>query len=162
MRTVIFTSLGPSFTCVSPSSLCVSLCLARDLSPPSASPQTSPCFCACLCVSSPSQECPEGQGEEDWGYGALSSYCGFLLKAWMEGERKLISSWFPNCLTVTTVVCLLVYDPYLVDSETGEDTDAFFSFFPEPWPLVPLLCFGDPLDFLDEGDSLFLSGSGEA
>lgn len=52
-------------------------------------------------------------------------------------------------------------DSYLADSETGEDTDAFFSFFPEPGPLVPLLCFGDPLDFLDVGESL-LSGSGEA
>lgn len=50
----------------------------------------------------------------------------------------------------------------LVDSETGEDTDAFFSFFPEPWPLVPLLCFGDLLDFDDEGESLWLIGSGEA
>lgn len=46
-------------------------------------------------------------------------------------------------------------NPYLVESETGEDTDAFFSFFPEPCPLVPLLCFGDLLDFLDgDGESL--------
>lgn len=49
----------------------------------------------------------------------------------------------------------------LADSETGEDTDAFFSFFPEPGPFAPLLCFGDPLDFLDEGESLLLSRSGE-
>lgn len=50
----------------------------------------------------------------------------------------------------------------LVDSETGEGTNAFFSFFPEPGPLVPLLCFGDPLDFLDEGESCLLNGSEEA
>lgn len=39
--------------------------------------------------------------------------------------------------------------------------DAFFSFFPEPSPLVPLLCFGE-LDFLDEGESLELNCSGDA
>lgn len=50
----------------------------------------------------------------------------------------------------------------LTDSVTGEDTDNFFSFFPEPEPLVPLLCFGDPMDFLDEGESLLLNCSGEA
>lgn len=50
----------------------------------------------------------------------------------------------------------------LVVSETGEDTEAFFSFFPDPRPLVPLLCFGDPLDFLEEGESLLLNCSGEA
>lgn len=50
----------------------------------------------------------------------------------------------------------------LVDSETGEGTRAFFSFFPELGPLVPRLCFGDPLDFLDTGESCLLNGSGEA
>lgn len=57
----------------------------------------------------------------------------------------------------------LLWPPFedLADSETGEDTNAFFSFFPEPGPLVTPLCFGDPLDFLDEGESL-LNGSGEA
>lgn len=49
----------------------------------------------------------------------------------------------------------------LAVSETGEDTDAFFSFFPDPRPLVPPLCFGDPLDFLEEGESLLLNCSGE-
>ncbi len=53
-------------------------------------------------------------------------------------------------------------DSYLADSETGEDTDAFFSFFPEPSPLFPPLCFGDRLDFLDEGESLLLNCSGDA
>lgn len=58
----------------------------------------------------------------------------------------------------------LLWPPFedLAVSETGEDTDAFFSFFPEPGTLVPLLCFGEPLDFLEECDSLELSGSGEA
>lgn len=58
-------------------------------------------------------------------------------------------------------------DSYLAVSETGEeDTNVFFSFFPEPGPLAPLLvahlCFGDPLDFLDDGESLELNCSGEA
>lgn len=50
----------------------------------------------------------------------------------------------------------------LAVSITGEDTDAFFSFFPEPGPLPPPLCFGDLLDFLDEGESLLLNCSGDA
>lgn len=50
----------------------------------------------------------------------------------------------------------------LVDSETGEDMDAFFSFFPEPGNLVPLLCFGETPDFLGDGESLELNRSGEA
>lgn len=49
----------------------------------------------------------------------------------------------------------------LADSDTGEDTNSFFSFFPEPEALVPLLCFGEPLDFLDEGEPLELDRSGE-
>lgn len=46
-------------------------------------------------------------------------------------------------------------------SKIGEDMTAFFSFFPEPWPLVPL-CLGEPQDFLEEGEPLELMGSGEA
>lgn len=58
----------------------------------------------------------------------------------------------------------LLWPPFedLAVSETGEDTDIFFSFFPEPGCFVPLLCFGEPLDFLDEGESLELNCSGEA
>lgn len=50
---------------------------------------------------------------------------------------------------------------YLALSKSGEDTAAFFSFFPEPGPLAPL-CLGEPRDFLGEGESLELMGSGEA
>lgn len=51
-------------------------------------------------------------------------------------------------------------DADLADSETGEDTDVFFSFFPVPWPLFPLLCLGDPLGFL--GESLIVDCSGDS
>lgn len=51
---------------------------------------------------------------------------------------------------------------YLVVSETAKANEPFFSFFPEPDPLVPLLCFGGLQDFLDEGESLELNSSGEA
>lgn len=71
--------IGP---CAFPSSLCVSLHPGLDLSLPSASPQTSPCFCVFLCVSSRPQEDPKGLAEEDWGCGALSSYCGSLWRTW--------------------------------------------------------------------------------
>lgn len=50
--------------------------------------------------------------------------------------------------------------PDLVDSNTGDDTGAFFSFLPAPWPLFPPLCFGEPLDFL--GDSLMFDCSGNS
>ena len=49
---------------------------------------------------------------------------------------------------------------YLAVSETAKDAEAFFSFFPAP--LVPLLGFGELLDFLDDGESLELRSSGEA
>lgn len=57
---------------------------------------------------------------------------------------------------------IFLTDAYLVASETGDDTDAFFSFFPEPGPLVPLLCFGDLLDFLGDGEFLTVNCSGDA
>lgn len=49
----------------------------------------------------------------------------------------------------------------LVVSKTGEDRDVLLSFFPDPVPLVPLLCFGEVPDFLGEGESLELKCSGE-
>lgn len=73
----------------------------------------------------------------------------------------------PNSLAevtnkLTKILTNRITDSYLAVSETGEDTDIFFSFFPEPGCFVPLLCFGEPLDFLDEGESLELNCSGEA
>ena len=50
---------------------------------------------------------------------------------------------------------------HLVESERGEAPDAFFSFFPEPGPLEEPLCLGEPLDFLEAGDSLELERSGD-
>lgn len=50
--------------------------------------------------------------------------------------------------------------PDLAVSETGDNTGAFFSFFPVPWPLFPPLCFGEPLDFL--GESLMFDCSGNS
>lgn len=49
-----------------------------------------------------------------------------------------------------------------LDDLSGEDTDIFFSFLVEPGVLAPPLCLGEPLDFLEEGESLELIGSGEA
>lgn len=64
--------------------------------------------------------------------------------------------------TVVDIRCVVLKKdrPDLADSETGDDTDAFFSFFPVPWPLFPPLCFGDPLNFL--GESLMLDCSGNS
>lgn len=57
---------------------------------------------------------------------------------------------------------ILSTDAYLVASETGDDTVPFFSFFPEPRPLVPPLCLGDLLDFLGDGEFLIVNCSGDA
>lgn len=90
-------SLSPHFTCVFPSSLCVFLHLVHDLYPPSASRQTSPYFCACLCVFSRPRAGPEGPVEGDWGYGALSSCCGFLSKTWLKNDGRYLSEPHQIC-----------------------------------------------------------------
>lgn len=83
--------VGPDFTCAFPSSLCVFLHLVHDLSPPSASRRTFPCFCACLCVSSQPQGGLEGLVEGDWGCEALFSCCGFLLKTCSKHDGRRAS-----------------------------------------------------------------------
>lgn len=90
-------ALNPHFTCVFPSSLCVFLHLVHDLYPPSASRQTSPYFCACLCVFSRPRAGPEGPVEGDWGYGALSSCCGFLSKTWLKNDGRYLSEPHQIC-----------------------------------------------------------------
>ena len=66
------------------------------------------------------------------------------------------------CNQMMCVSSTLSNNAYLMASEPGDDTDPFFSFFPEPRPLVPLLCFGDLLDFLGDGAFLTVNCSGDA
>lgn len=75
--------------------------------------------------------------------------------------QKIFFFWSLH-FTSQGISCVLLKKqlPDLADSETGDDTDAFFSFFPVPWPLFPPLCFGDPLGFL--GESLMLDCSGNS
>lgn len=66
------------------------------------------------------------------------------------------------CNQMMCIGIILSSDAYLVASEAGDDTDPFFSFFPEPRPFVPPLCFGDLLDFLGDGEFLTVNCSGDA
>lgn len=49
----------------------------------------------------------------------------------------------------------------LAVADAEDDTEVFFSFFLEPEALGPLVCLGDPLDFLEEGEPLELERSGD-
>lgn len=88
----------------------------------------------------------------------LFTVTSFWRPGWKNRHYTIIKL---NFIQPFQTIFLYKTPPYLAVSEAGDDTAAFFSFFPDPGPLVPLLCFGEPLDFLDKDKSLELNCSGE-